>query len=320
MSEDFGQKTELTKNVEAADDSREPLERSNKAKNNFAIISRDLYQKSGLSLEALGLISYLMSLPNDWIVYVSQLKKVFKVGKNKILSILKELSTAGYMHRYPVRDLKGRISGWKTKYSDIPEFLCGCPELRFPALDNPELEKPELGKLPLQNNNNTNKLKLLKNNHNVGLVASETDNTVVVSLKEKIKGLLVSDEVLGEWLKKYGFDYVNEKVELTLSNSNSNPEGFLNKAISNDWKPSQKKLITKKQDQTFEPQYPSHNENIIWFKSLSDQDKLKYQQITLQKYNIFSEHLKHQKVSILDSDFVYHNLFTVMMNIIGRAK
>lgn len=321
MSENFNQKVDVVKSIEFQD-KKDFLERSSKSKNNFTIISRDLYQKSGLSLEALGLIGYLISLPSDWIVYVSQLKGVFKVGKNKILSIMKELSIAGYMQRHQVRDSKGRVSGWKTKYSDIPEYLNSHPELHNPALDNPKLDYPELVNTPLQNNNNTNKLKLIKkynNNQKTKQLLTKVEfEKVVVSLKEKLKGLSISSETLIKWVKKYGGDYINEKIELTKNNSDSNPEGFLNKAITKNWKQTYKQQININQQSSIN--YPSHDENVIWFTHLSDEDKLKHLQIALNKYTIFKEHLRYQKISVLDTDFVSHNLFLVLMGLIGRAK
>ncbi len=59
---------EETSSIQEEKDKRELLQRSPGSKKYVTIISQDFFQKSSLSLEAMGLISYLMSLPDDWIV------------------------------------------------------------------------------------------------------------------------------------------------------------------------------------------------------------------------------------------------------------
>lgn len=313
-------------------DKKDVLERSERARRNFTIISQDIYQKSGLSMEAMGVISYLMSLPPDWIVHVSHLRKVFQVGKNKILKVLKELVETGYMYRHQIRDNKGRIVGWETKYSDVPEFLESTPELHFRALDNRALENPALDKQPLQINNSTNKTIYKKTTqqkviHNVSNLepkqasqSQKLDSVVVVSLLENVQQWAIAEVLLKTWLKKYGTEYVLEKIEYTKAHSKTNPAGFLRKAVENNY---QKHLADEpkvEQKPPVELIWPSHEENLTWYAGLLEEEKQKCFEQAKHKHPHFEEMLKIEKVNFKSVVFLKTTWFNMMMQLVGRAK
>ena len=282
-------------------------------------------------MEAMGVISYLMSLPPDWIVHVSHLRKVFRVGKNKMLKVLKELIEAGYMYRQQVRDNKGRIIGWKTKYSDIPEFIGSAPELHFRALDNRALENPALVKQPLQINNNTKKTNYKRTTQQERqptpqleakepITSQEPDPNVVVSLMEKLEQWAIAETLLRTWLRKHSAEYILEKIEYTKHYASKNPAGLLRRAIENNYKLPLAKQSGQGTKAPAEPVYPTHEENLAWYASLPDEEKLKLQKEAVHKHSMFEHHLKHQNVSVLDQDFTQNGLFKDMMRLIGRAR
>ena len=65
---------------------------------------------TNLSWKAKGLLAYLLSLPDDWQIYESEIVKHAKDGIDSTRTAIKELIDAGYIERQRVRDEKGRLS------------------------------------------------------------------------------------------------------------------------------------------------------------------------------------------------------------------
>lgn len=65
---------------------------------NYIIISNQTAQDESISWAARGLLTYLLSLPDDWNIYIKDLvKRSPKCGKDKLRTILCELESAGYL-------------------------------------------------------------------------------------------------------------------------------------------------------------------------------------------------------------------------------
>lgn len=64
----------------------------------FTIMSNHHLRNTGLSLKAVGLMSKMLSLPEDWNYSVAGLVKICKEGETAVKSALKELSEAGYIY------------------------------------------------------------------------------------------------------------------------------------------------------------------------------------------------------------------------------
>lgn len=109
-----------------------------------------------MSLKAKGLLSLMLSLPDDWDYSVSGLATLSKDGKDSVMSALSELEKFGYLTRTRVTNDKGQFSG--IQY-DIYEQ----PQPKKPVSANPILEKqkqdlPISEELPQSNTNLTNDL------------------------------------------------------------------------------------------------------------------------------------------------------------------
>ena len=63
-----------------------------KVNRNFTIIPNDLVNDERLTFEALGLLTYLLSQPDDWRVVPGQIKNRGGVGRNKTYQLIKELA------------------------------------------------------------------------------------------------------------------------------------------------------------------------------------------------------------------------------------
>lgn len=113
--------------------------------------ARAAAQDRRLSYEARGVHTYLLSKPDDWSIYVSDLADD-KCGRDRVYRILKELMQYGYVRRHQQsRDDKGRMSRAEYVVYEIPEDCdegepqppkAPCPEK--PYADNPYTENPTL--------------------------------------------------------------------------------------------------------------------------------------------------------------------------------
>ena len=75
----------------------------------YTVMSNHHLRNAGLSLKSKGLLSMMLSLPEDWNYTTRGLAKICKEGTDSIGSALKELERAGYIVRNRIRDSKGKI-------------------------------------------------------------------------------------------------------------------------------------------------------------------------------------------------------------------
>ena len=83
---------------------------------NHQIIDKDL------SAEALGVLVYALSKPDECQICPSELAKKFKCGKDKMARILKEIREAGYASFSRIRDESGRLVRGEWIFSEQPLF------------------------------------------------------------------------------------------------------------------------------------------------------------------------------------------------------
>lgn len=93
-----------------------------KKTDNFVILDKTALNDCTLTWQAKGLHAYLMSLPNDWKVYVSELTKRAKNGKDSVSAILHELMDNGYLLRETLRDKQGKFKGYDYTAFETPQF------------------------------------------------------------------------------------------------------------------------------------------------------------------------------------------------------
>ena len=111
-----------------------------------------------ISLKAKGLLSVILSLPEDWNYTTRGLAAICKEGVDSIGAALRELESAGYLTRHRLRDRSGRISD--TEYvvyesphkqadkpdTDLPDTASPCtenPYMVFPDTDAPDMDAPD---------------------------------------------------------------------------------------------------------------------------------------------------------------------------------
>ena len=132
---------------------------------NFTIISNKVYEKHVLSWQAMGMLGYLLSKPDDWRVVVPELVNVTKdtkkqTGREGVYNILKELEEKGYLIRKKNQD--GTVDSFIFDEPKTVELESAQPNQAQPNQAQPHVlirteKQQELNnKKELNNKNNNN--------------------------------------------------------------------------------------------------------------------------------------------------------------------
>ena len=116
---------------------------------NYTVMSNYHLRDKGLSLKSKGLLSMMLSLPEDWNYTTRGLAKICKEGVDAIGGALRELETAGYIVRHQLRDRQGRISDTEYVIYEQPQPKApdtSQPDTASPDTENPYLADPDTGK------------------------------------------------------------------------------------------------------------------------------------------------------------------------------
>ena len=119
----------------------------------YTVMSNHHLRNHTLSLKAKGLLSQMLSLPDDWDYTLQGLAQINKESIDAIREAVRELGRAGYIKRSRERDERGCLRGTVYTIYEQPhaEPTPEEPTQEKPALDNPTLEKPMLDKPTLEN-------------------------------------------------------------------------------------------------------------------------------------------------------------------------
>ena len=105
---------------------------------NYTVMSNHHLNDKALSLKAKGLLSLILSLPEDWDYTTRGLASICKEGVDGIRATVRELENAGYIIRRRVRDQNGQVRGMEYTVFEQPRK----PEPENPVQAEPEREKP----------------------------------------------------------------------------------------------------------------------------------------------------------------------------------
>ena len=119
----------------------------------YTVMSNHHLRNHTLSLKAKGLLSQMLSLPDDWDYTLQGLAQINKESIDAIREAVRELERAGYIKRCRERDERGCLRGTVYTIYEQPhaEPTPEEPTQEKPALNNPTLEKPMLEKPTLEN-------------------------------------------------------------------------------------------------------------------------------------------------------------------------
>ena len=119
----------------------------------YTVMSNHHLRNHTLSLKAKGLLSQMLSLPEDWDYTLKGLAQINKESIDAIREAVRELERAGYITRSRERDARGCLRGTIYTIYEQPQTQPDPekPAQAVPALDNPTLEKPMLDSPALEN-------------------------------------------------------------------------------------------------------------------------------------------------------------------------
>ena len=119
---------------------------------NYTTMSNYHLQDTRLTLKAIGLLSKILSLPDDWDYTVAGLASICKEGKDAVRSALEELETAGYIERRQTHAADGSFAGNEYIVYESPADVRS-PLSGFPSTDKPSTGNPLTGTPTEQNTN-----------------------------------------------------------------------------------------------------------------------------------------------------------------------
>lgn len=181
-----------------------------KKERDYTVINNTVLKDERLSWKAKGVFCYLLSLPEDWVIYQSELLKHSTDGRESLRNAINELEEYGYLIIDKKRDEKGHFTAiYKIIENPNEKTESGKTESENPTRENrhgkTESENPTL----LNTNKlNTNKQNTNKQNTN----ENEKSKRFTIPTLEEIQ------------------NYCNERQNII------NPEYFLDYYTARDWK------------------------------------------------------------------------------------
>ena len=122
----------------------------NKTKN-YTTISNFHLREKDMSLKAKGLLSLMLSLPEDWDYSVGGLAKLSKDGKDSVTNTLIELERFGYVKRTQCLNDKNQFDGYDYDIYEEPQFEEETPLTGNPLTGNPPQLNTNINKLLINN-------------------------------------------------------------------------------------------------------------------------------------------------------------------------
>ena len=144
----------------------------------YTVMSNHHLRNKELSLKAKGLLSQMLSLPEDWDYTLAGLSYINRESIDAIRTAVWELEKAGYITRRQGRDEKGKMTAIEYTIYEQPQPPGDTtPELDCPILENPTPGKPILENPTTDNPTSENPTQLNKDISKTDLPKKEKSNT-----------------------------------------------------------------------------------------------------------------------------------------------
>lgn len=147
----------------------------------YTVMANHHLRNTKLSLKAKGLLSLMLSLPEDWDYTTKGLAKICKDGVDSICSTVNELEEHGYVIRERIRNAKGQLTDIQYTILEQPKPSQpgqGKPKQENPVLGNPVLGSPEQEEPEQGNPAQLNTKKSSNQGLNTDLSNTEVSNSI----------------------------------------------------------------------------------------------------------------------------------------------
>ena len=207
---------------------------------NYTIISNYHLRDKNLSLRTIGLLSLILSLPENWDYSQAGLAAICKDGEDSIRSGLKELEKYGYLERERERDESGKMRGVIYKVYEVPKNQREdvnrgskihtkprinrtskvtnpksiSPILENPMLDNPFFDLPILESPTLATPTSEQEPQLIKDREKNDIIKTDLQNNQSINQQKKAGegSVMIGRKIDGrdyEKLKHYLHENIN---------------------------------------------------------------------------------------------------------------
>ena len=191
---------------------------------NFTVMSNHHFKEKKMSLKAKGMLSLMLSLPDDWDYTVAGLVTLSSDGKDGVNTALRELEKFGYLTRKRMTNSKGQFAGMEYNIFEQPQEN---PIAEKPMQENSTQEIPMQEKQPQLNTYHINHLFDL-----LFIELSTKDVELIAAYRDYIKMRDEIDAPLTEISLKKLIERANR-----LSKGNTKIEQILlENATINQWK------------------------------------------------------------------------------------
>lgn len=177
----------------------------------YTVMSNHHLRNTSLSLKAKGLLSLMLSLPDNWDYTTKGLASICKDGIDSICSAVKELEQHGYIVRERVRNDKGQLT--TIEYTILEQPETALPEQEKPKRENPVLDNPVLGNPEQDCPEQENPAQLNTNILNTKKSSTNTSTTYPIKSYQKEE-----PNVKKRGKDKMGYDEMNAYREIIKEN------------------------------------------------------------------------------------------------------
>lgn len=193
----------------------------------YTVMSNYHLRDRRLSAKEMGLLSFVLSLPDDWDFTIRGLIGLMRDGKDSIYGALRNLEAFGYVRRRQRRNAKGQLSRVEYSFFEQPQTAPQPPEkLEIPAFvphtenpeavdsphtENPHAENPSQRNTKLTNNilSYSNLSILVSTTNPAGITDGQTDDVITDMEEEKP----VSFAQAVRWVKEHSDDVGRQHFE-----------------------------------------------------------------------------------------------------------
>lgn len=174
----------------------------------YTVMNNTCLQDPNMSMKAKGLYAYLMSLPEDWVLHQTELKRHFKDGRDSIRTAINELIQNGYVTKVDTRNELGQIIDCTYTVYEEPHTTEEKPLAEKPITENPTSVNPSIqstnNNKVLSNTNiySTEDVKEEKPKRKSTPFTSSYEQILNVCIKNGFKGMNDTEGGMAEWFCK----------------------------------------------------------------------------------------------------------------------
>ena len=190
----------------------------------YTVMSNHHLRNKTLTLKAKGLLSQMLSLPDNWDYTLAGLSYINRESIDAIRTAVWELEKVGYITRRQGRDEKGKMTAIEYIIYEQPQHP---PELENPVLENPTTDNPILENPTTDNPTSENPTQLNKDiskKEKINTDVSNNNQSIYPAEPEDAPPFGGIDEIDGNSAVAVYRDIIKENIEYEALCSQFDPE------------------------------------------------------------------------------------------------